>query len=46
MKVPFALMPPAYLIARAKFSSHMLRNAHGRFNLLSFLALWIREILL
>ena len=32
------------LIARAKFSSPLRRNAHGRKNLLSFLAIWIREI--
>ncbi len=44
MKVPFPLMPPADWIARAKFSSHSLRNAHGRKNLLSFLAIQIREI--
>ena len=37
-------MPPADLIARAKFSSHTRRNAHGRNNLLSFLALPIRDI--
>ena len=44
MKVPFPLLPPADLIARAKFSSRTLRNAHGRKNLLSFLAIRIREI--
>ena len=38
MKVPFPLLPPADLIARAKFSSHSRRNAHGRKNLLSFLS--------
>ena len=37
-KVPFPLSPPAELIARAKFSSRSLRNAHGRKNLLSFLS--------
>ena len=36
-------MPPADLIARAKFSSHTRRNAHGHNNLLSFLALPIRD---
>ena len=43
VKVSFTLMPPAEFIARAKFSSHTLRNAHGRNNLLSFLALPIRD---
>jgi len=33
--------PPADLIARAKFSDLQVRNAHGRNNLLSFLALLI-----
>ena len=33
----------ADLIARAKFSSRSLRNAHGRKNLLSFLAIRIRD---
>ena len=44
MKVPFPSLPPADLIARAKISSRSLRNAHGRKNLLSFLAIWIREL--
>ncbi len=44
VKVPFTLLPPADLIARANFSSLSLRNAHGRKNLLSFLAIRIREI--
>ncbi len=44
MKVPFPLMPPADLIARAKFSWIKPRNAHGRKNLLSFLATRIREL--
>ena len=43
MKVPFPLLPPAQFIARAKFSSLLLRNAHGRKNLLSFLAIRIRD---
>jgi len=43
-KVPFPMSPPADLIARAKFSSQKLRNAHGRKNLLSFFAIRIREI--
>lgn len=46
VKAPFTLLSPTNLIARAKFSSRTLRNAHGRFNLLSLLALRIREILL
>ena len=46
VKVPFTLQPPADLIARAKFSSHSLRNAHGRKNLLSFLAIRTRVLLL
>ena len=44
MKVPFPLFPPADLIARAKFSLRLRRNAHGRKNLLSFLAIRIREV--
>ena len=35
--------PVADLIARAKFSSQLLRNAHGHKNLLSFFAIQIRE---
>ena len=46
VKAPFTLLSPTNLIVRAKFSSRTLRNAHGRFNLLSFLALRIREVLL
>ena len=42
-KVPFAL-PPADFNARANFSSAKpSENAHGRNNLLSFLAPLIRE---
>ena len=44
MKENFHVKPPADLIARAKFSSHTLRNAHGRNNLLLFLALPARDI--
>lgn len=45
MKVSFPLVPPADLIARAKFSLRSLRNMHGRKNLLSFLAIRIREFI-
>ncbi len=45
-KVPFPLSPPTDLIARANFSSLLLRNAHGRKNLLSFLAIQIRVFLI
>ena len=46
MEITFPLLPPADLIARAKFSSHLRRCTHGHKNLLSFLAIRIRDLIL
>lgn len=46
VKVSFTLSLRQDCIAHVHFLAYTLGNAHGRKNLLSFLAMWIRDLII